>query len=68
MFDDTNMSKNESGTAKPIIKSTLMFFNSKLTDLNDKSLQLNRGKGLAKDLAKSQKNTRDLAPLYALLG
>ncbi|HAU0560133.1 TPA: lpg0716 family Dot/Icm T4SS effector [Legionella pneumophila] len=68
MFDDTNMSKNESGTAKPIIKSTLMFFNSKLTDLNDKRLQLNRGKGLAKYLAKSQKNTRDLAPLDAALG
>ncbi|CZK72525.1 Uncharacterised protein [Legionella pneumophila] len=62
------MSKNESGTAKPIIKSTLMFFNSKLTDLNDKRLQLNRGKGLAKYLAKSQKNTRDLAPLDAALG
>lgn len=62
------MSKNESGTAKPIIKPTLMFFNSKLTDLNDKRLQLNRGKGLAKYLAKSQKNTRDLAPLDAALG
>lgn len=62
------MSKNESGTAKPIIKSTLMFFNSKLTDLNDKRLQLNRSKGLAKYLAKSQKNTRDLAPLDAALG
>ncbi|HAT2008864.1 TPA: lpg0716 family Dot/Icm T4SS effector [Legionella pneumophila] len=68
MFDDTNMSKNESGTAKPIIKSTLMFFNSKLTDLNDKRLQLNRGKGLAKYLAKSQKNIRDLASLDAALG
>ncbi len=62
------MSKNESGTAKPIIKSTLMFFNSKLTDLNDKRLQLNRGKGLAKYLAKSQKNTRDLASLDTALG
>lgn len=56
------MSKNESGTAKPIIKSTLMFFNSKLTDLNDKRLQLNRGKGLAKYLAKSQKTQGILLP------
>ena len=56
------MSKDKPDTSKPILKSTLMFFNSKISDLNNKRLQLNRSKGLAKFLAKSQKNLRDLAP------
>ncbi|KTC87053.1 hypothetical protein [Legionella brunensis] len=60
------MSKDNSGASK--LESTLRFFNSKLTDLNDKRLQLNRSKGLAKYLAKSQKNRRDFAPLDTSLG
>jgi len=54
--------------SKPILKSTLKFFNTKLTDLNDKRLQLNRGKGLAKYLANPQKNTMDISPLETTLG
>lgn len=62
------MSKDESDTSKPNLKSTLRFFSGKLTDLNDTRLQLNRSKGLARYLSKSQKNTRDLAPLDTTLG
>ncbi|KTD42363.1 hypothetical protein [Legionella quateirensis] len=53
---------------KPILKSTLTFFNSQLTDLNTQRLQLNRSKGFAKYLAQSQKNLRTLTPLDTTLG
>lgn len=62
------MTKKELETAKPKLKSTLSFFNEKLTYLNDKRLLLNPNKGLAQYLAKSKKNVRDLTPLDTTLG
>lgn len=62
------MSKDKPDTSKLNLKSTLGFFNDKLTYLNDKRLLLNRSKGLAKFLAKLQKNARDLTPLDTTLG
>lgn len=53
---------------KPFLQTTLSFFKSQLTEVNDKRLQLNRGKGLAKYFAKSQKNIRDITPLDTTLG
>ena len=62
------MSKAQRGTSKPIVKSTLRFFNTTLSDLNDKRLQLNRGKNLAKYLSPPQKEKKALAPLENTLG
>ncbi|MBL7481300.1 hypothetical protein [Legionella bononiensis] len=53
---------------KPVLKSTLTFFNSQLTYLNTQRLQLNRSKGFAKYLAQSHKNLRTLTPLDTTLG
>lgn len=61
------MSK-EKTESKPLLKSTLKFFNSQLTDLNTKRLQVNRGKGLAKFFARSQKQLRDISSLETTLG
>lgn len=60
------MSKNKSGRATPLLKSTLRFFNNQLSYLNDKRLLLNRSKGLAKYFATAQ--VRNLAPLDTTLG
>ncbi len=62
------MSKDKQETSKQVLASTLSFFNGKLSYLNDKRLQLNRAKSLAKYVAKSQNNIRDLAPLDTTLG
>lgn len=64
LFNEINMNKKHPDT----FESTLMFFNNKISDLNNKRLQLNRSKGLAKYLAKSHNNIRDLAPLDTTLG
>lgn len=53
---------------EPILKTTLTFFNNQLSDLNNKRLQLNRSKGLAKYVTKSFKNVRDLTPLDTTMG
>ncbi len=52
----------------PSLKSALTFFNSKVTQLNNQRLQLNRSKGMARYLAKSHPNPRDLAPLDTTMG
>ncbi len=62
------MSKDERETSKAILKPTLKFFTSELTDLNIRRQQVNRSKGLARYFAKSQKNLRDITPLDTTLG
>lgn len=62
------MSNDDPGTSVPILKPTLTFFNKKLSDINDKRFQWNRSKGLAKYLAQSKKNIRDITPLDTTLG
>lgn len=62
------MNKDKTETTKSNLKSTLMFFNNKLAELNNRRQQINRSKGLAKYFAQSQKNTRNLAPLDTTLG
>lgn len=57
-----------SNEKKPNPKSSLRFFNGTLSALNDKRLQLNRSKGLAKYLVAPQNNIRDLTPLDTTLG
>lgn len=53
---------------KSRLKSGLTFFNSKVTQINNQRLQLNRSKGMARYLAKSYQNPRDLALLDTTMG
>jgi hypothetical protein len=53
---------------KSSLKSGLTFFNSKVTQINNQRLQLNRSKGMARYLAKSYQNPRDLALLDTTMG
>lgn len=53
---------------KSSLKSRLMFFNSKVTQLNNQRLQLNRSKGMVRYLAKSYQNPRDLELLDTTMG
>ncbi|KTD35851.1 hypothetical protein Lnau_0835 [Legionella nautarum] len=62
------MSKHKQSTSKQRLKSTLQFFSSSLSDLNNKRIQVNRAKGLAKYFASSQKSMRALSPLDTSLG
>lgn len=62
------MSNNKQDLSKPHLKSTLQFFSRTLSDLNNKRIQVNGAKGLAKYFANSQKRIRDLAPLDTSLG
>lgn len=50
------------------VKSTLGFFSAELSEVNNKRIQLNRSKGLAKYLAKAQKKTADISSLDTSMG
>lgn len=64
------MQKKEQNSNKKVslTSSVLSFFNRQLTEINNHRLYLNRGKNIAKFLAKSQKNIRNITPMETTLG
>lgn len=62
------MNDDRKKKSEPLLKTTVTFFNNKLSALNNNRLQLNRGKNLAKYLARSKKNIRNITPLETTMG
>lgn len=62
------MSKEKVGQSKPLLKPTLKFFNTKITELNTTRLHFNRNKNLAKFFAKPKKSLLDTPPVETTLG
>lgn len=62
------MSNEERSRSKPGLKSTLNFFNNKVSYLNTTRIHVRRSKGLASYLSSAQPYKRDLALLDTSLG